>query len=71
MTTIARGGAAETGDDLRILRLSRRLTQRQVAGGYGCSRSWIVKAEAKPAGHLRPTTVRRYLAAVIALAASR
>ena len=58
-----------TGDDLRLLRVSRRLTATAVARHYGASPSRVTNVESTT----RPTrkAVQRYLAALSAAEADR
>lgn len=51
-----------TGDDLRLLRVARRIRATDVARAFGCSKQRIGTIEAASAP--TATTTRRYLAAL-------
>ena len=55
---------AVTGLDLKIMRVRRRLTQRQVAEQLGCSRQWVTRLELTYS--IPPKWVERYKALRVA-----
>lgn len=58
-----------TGDDLYLLRASRRVRQADVARAWGCSRQNIARVEASR--RLTSESVRRYMSALALADAGR
>jgi hypothetical protein len=58
-----------SGPELRLLRLTRRVTATEMAPFYGAGRTAVCNVEA--AAYPRPGTVARYLKALVAAMAER
>jgi transcriptional regulator with XRE-family HTH domain len=65
---MAKTMAGVTGDDLKLLRQSRRITATALARRLGVSRQAVSNLEA--AGHPTPRAIERYLAALNDVAAA-